>query len=313
MSRVIVMGSINMDLVAHVEHLPAPGETISGQSLEYFPGGKGANQAIAAAQAGARVDMVGALGNDTFALTLKSFLAEKNVDTSSITNSETSSGTALINVDGLGENSIVVIPGANATLTPDMVRSIALEPTDTVVCQLEIPLETVTAAFRHAQHNSARTILNPAPMMTLPRELCEATSVIILNETELSLLSDTSISEHSSSDDIISATRKLNDQGFSGLCLITLGKNGCISYDFTTQDFHKYAAYSTTAVDTTGAGDCFVGVFAANIARGEELTRSITHAVCASSLCVERHGAGPSMPTQEAIRQRLATYQELVG
>ena len=193
-NSIVVVGSINMDLVADAPRLPAPGETILGTAFRTTPGGKGANQAIAAARAGAAVAFVGAVGDDTFALELRQTLVDAEVDTERLREVASPSGVAAITVDRDGQNSIVVVAGANSRLSPltdDDVRVVA--DADVLLCQLEIPLATVTAAARAAAGSGTTVVLNPSPVQPLPRELLESVDVLVVNETEEGQLGESTL------------------------------------------------------------------------------------------------------------------------
>lgn len=311
MPHIYVVGSINMDAVARVPHIPEPGETISGTEVNYYPGGKGSNQAIAAAQAGGDVSMVGAVGNDGFGSTLIDFLESKNINTKNIVQQSEHTGTAFINVDDSAENSIVVIPGANAHVARTALDSVSISTDDVIMCQLEIPIKTVTDIFVSATAQGARTVLNPAPMVELPRLLLAHTNVLILNEGELSALVDSTV-DVENDDNLFAAIEKTSSLGFTGSIIVTLGSQGCLGFDENHKPV-RISGYKVNAVDTTGAGDCFVGVFSAAYADGISIADCMIRATAASSLCVERHGAGPSMPTAQEINDRETDLRKAIA
>jgi ribokinase len=300
-----------MDIVATVARHPVPGETISGSTLSYYPGGKGANQAIASARAGGRVEMLGFVGNDAFAPQLLAFLDNNSVDTTNVVQlPEGSSGTALIVVDAEGENSIVVIPGANAAPTPDYIRKHAhVESGDVLIAQFETPVSATTEFFSIGKQNNATCILNPAPAADIPRQLIGLVDVLVLNETELSLLTSSTITDHASAELIRQSLATLQLLGFAGTLVITLGAEGAISVT-STGDIAAFAGRPVAAIDTTGAGDCFVGYLASGLAAGRPLDDSMALANVAASLCVQRRGAGPSMPEYREVEQLVTASSE---
>jgi ribokinase len=272
MPRVVVVGSVNMDVVAAASHHPQVGETVLGSELRMVPGGKGANQAVAAARTGAEVVFVGCVGTDAFGEQLVAFLAAAAVDTTNVHHVDAPTGTALI-VVASGDNTIVVVPGANARLTAGDVTAVPLAAGDVLVVQQEISTEAVRAALVHARDAGARAVLNPAPARADAADLLALADVVILNETEASILG-----------------------AFSAPVVVTtLGARGATAVlgDHTVQEPGR----SVRVVDTTGAGDCFVGTFAARLAAGDDTATALHLANVAASLSVQRFGAGPSMPT----------------
>jgi ribokinase len=294
MGRVFVAGSINMDVVATADRHPQIGKTVAGNAVLYFPGGKGANQAVAAARLGASATLIGRVGTDAFARELKAFLAAQRVDLSFVKDSaEAHTGTAIITL-AHGDNTIVVVPGANALLSAEDVSSPVLASGDIAVSQFEIPLPTITAFFRRARDAGATTILNPAPAIAFGRELLDLTDILILNETELSFLSKTELRDSDDPARIIEAAGALDTDRDKIIC-VTLGKRGIVALIDGQQ--HTDSGRAVTAVDSTGAGDCFVGAVAARLADGQSIQSAFGYANIAASRCVERMGAAPSMPT----------------
>jgi ribokinase len=284
MGEVVVLGSINMDIVAAVRRFPHPGETLSGESLNYFPGGKGANQAVAAARAGAQTRMAGKVGNDAFAGTLLDFLGREGIDISRVGRSQTApSGTALIALSK-GENAIIVIPGSNAELTPAEARAVPLSGSSVAVAQLETPQETVRAFFENAKAAGARTVFNPSPAVPCDREIFKLADVMIMNETETSSYAGGSAAMDAR------AFLQHDRQAF----ILTLGASGLVLVD-RDRDV-EISGRRVQSVDTTGAGDCFAGNFAASLAAGLDLRAAAERANAAAALSVQKHGAGPSMP-----------------
>ena len=306
MGRVFVAGSINMDVVATAERHPRIGETVAGQAVLYFPGGKGANQAVSAAKLGAQVALIGRLGRDTFGDELKAFLRAQGIDLSFVRQTaETHSGTALITVAN-ADNTIVVVPGANALVGAADVEA-PLAKGDIAVSQFEIPLPTIAAFFARARAAGATTILNPAPAMAFGRELLDLVDILILNETELGLLAE--IELHDTAEDVrfIEAARSL-PAGNEKIICVTLGRRGVLA--LIHGEPLLIAGRAVNAVDTTGAGDCFVGAIAAQLAAGNPIHDAVHYANAAASICVQRMGAAPSMPTVEEVEAILRRPRE---
>jgi ribokinase len=303
-ASVIVIGSINMDIVASATRYPQLGETVSGTSLQFVPGGKGANQAVAAARSGARTRLIASVGDDPFAQELTGFLAREGVDLSAVRPTVgVATGVAIIVVDGRGENSIVVVPGANAHLDVIDVEAVTIEPDDIVVAQLEVPASTVAAAFEHARARGATTILNATPVQDAVRELDHLVDVLVVNEIELTALTGVTVTRESSAAEIRAAISRLGRAGRAAT-VVTLGARGVVA---TVGDRPvEVAGRVVDAVDTTGAGDCLVGVLAARLAAGDTIDAGLEIANVAASICVERAGAGPSMPTLDELRDRTS-------
>ena len=292
--QVTVVGSINRDLVAAVPHIPVPGETVMATGHDTHAGGKGANQATAAARVGAAVAMVGRVGDDAAGRELVAGLEADGVDTTWISRDESvPTGLAMITVADSAENAITVSPGANATLTPAHVTAAAavIEMTDVLLVQLEVPLDAVAAAVRLAR---GKVILNPAPAAALPRELIDGAHVVIPNETELAALTGVDVLREL--DDIEAAARKLATN-----VIVTLGSRGALVV--TRSGSQMIGAPQVEAVDTTGAGDAFCGAVAAELARGAHLEAAARLAVRAAAIAVTRRGAQPSM----AYRREIAS------
>ena len=303
MGRVFVAGSINMDVVATADRHPRIGETIAGQAVLYFPGGKGANQAVAAVKLGAPTTLIGRLGRDAFGDALKAFLTAQDIDLSFLQQtSDTHTGTAIITVAN-ADNTIVVIPGANAHVSAADVEAPMLAKRDIAVSQFEIPLPTITAFFRRARAAGATTILNPAPAVEFGRELLDLVDVLILNESELGLLAKTELHDTDDYSRFIEAARLLQT-GQEKIICVTLGKRGIVA--LIDDRSHVDLGRAVKAIDTTGAGDCFVGAVAALLADGQPLRSAFGYANIAASICVQRMGAAPSMPTVEEVKAVLS-------
>lgn len=293
MNKVIVVGSINMDITARTDKLPDTGETVAARSVEYLPGGKGLNQAVAAAKIGTTVVLAGCLGSDSFADELASFIRRHKIDVSCLRRSEKNSGIALITVDERGQNTIVVAPGSNADVCPEDVKKLPVGPGDVVVCQFEIPPAAVAAAFAKAHRYSARTILNPSPVCPIPEEIFRNTDILIVNETELAFLSRENFDENTPAEKIADAAEKLKTDAEQTV-IVTLGSRGALIAG--GKDMLFVDSYKVPAVDTVGAGDCFAGVFAAKLAEGKDVGESVKTAARAAAVCVTRKGAAPAMP-----------------
>jgi ribokinase len=298
MSRIVVAGSINMDVVATADRHPAIGETVAGREVLYFPGGKGANQAVAAAKLGAATMLIGCTGADSFGRDVKAFLAMQGVDLAHLREvTGVSTGTAIITVAN-ADNTIIVVPGANALVNATDVAAPALRRGDVAVSQFEIPLPAITVFFTRARASGATTILNPAPAMPIDRELLALVDVLILNESELCLLAAIELHETDPDARFVDAASTLQTDHRPNIC-VTLGRRGVIA--LVDGDVHFEAGRPVKAIDTTGAGDCFVGAVAAKLADGHSLQSAIGYANVAASLCVQRMGAGPSMPTAKEV------------
>ncbi|WJR80552.1 ribokinase [Bradyrhizobium sp. NP1] len=304
MGRVVVAGSINMDVVATAERHPRVGETVAGHEVLYFPGGKGANQAVAASKLGAPTMLIGRIGVDAFGAQLRTFLAAQGVDVSFVQQTAAAhTGTALITVAS-ADNTIVVIGGANAHLTVDDVSSAPLARGDVAVSQLEIPLATIAAFFTRARATGATTILNPAPAVAFDHALLGLVDILVLNETELGVLAGTELRDSDEDATFIDAARRLRVNKTQIIC-VTLGRRGALALADDTP--LVIPGHAVTAVDTTGAGDCFVGALAARLAEGAAIRDALDYANLAASICVQRMGAAPSMPTAVEVGAVLKT------
>jgi ribokinase len=293
---IVVLGSANMDLVAYTRVAPAQGETVTGDSFRTVAGGKGANQAIAAARAGGAVTMIGAVGADDFGGRLRTALEDAGVNTGPLRTVPSPSGIAHIVVDGDGRNAIVVVPGANGTVTAlaegdeDVIASAGA-----LLLQLELPLSGVLSGARAAHRHGVRTVLTPAPAQPLPAELLAVTDLLVPNEHEAAALSG-----HR---DPYAAARALLDAVPE--VVITLGEAGCL-YAARGQAPLAVPAQQTNAVDTTAAGDTFAGALAVALGEGRPVPDALAWATAASSLSVEQPGASSSMPDRAAIDARAA-------
>ena len=304
MGRVFVAGSINMDVVATAERHPRIGETVAGHEVLYFPGGKGANQAVAAAKLGAPTALIGRLGSDAFGDQLNAFLVAQGVDLSFVRQTtEADTGMAIITVANAA-NTIVVIPGANALVSAADVALPALAKGDIAVSQFEIPLPSITAFFRRARAAGATTILNPAPATPFDSELLDLADILILNESELGLLAKTALRDDDDDARFIEAAGSLQTSQGKTIC-VTLGKRGALA--LIDGKALVVPGRTVSAVDSTGAGDCFVGAVAAQLAAGQSIGAALHYANAAASICVQRMGAAPSMPTAKEVEALTAT------
>jgi ribokinase len=295
---VLVAGSINMDIVVTAARFPAVGETVAGSDVRFFPGGKGANQAVAAAKCGAPTALIGRLGEDAFAAELRAFLAGQGVDLRHVAvTAGASTGVALITVHA-ADNTIVVIPGANGMVTPADAGIPAINAGDVLVSQFEIPLAAIAAFFSRGRAAGARTILNPAPVVTCGPALLDLVDILVLNETELGVLARADVGEGDAPERIADVARRLQRRKDQIIC-VTLGKRGAVA--LIDGNTIAIPGRAVTAVDTTGAGDCFVGSLAARLSDGATLRDALEYANVAASICVQRHGAGPSMPAADEV------------
>jgi ribokinase len=303
MGRVFVAGSINMDVVATADRHPRIGETVAGRQVLYFPGGKGANQAVAAARLGARTTLVGRLGKDAFGAELKTFLRNQGIDLGHVQETtEAHTGTAIITL-ATADNTIVVVPGSNALVSTEDVGVVPLLKGDVAVSQFEIPLPAIAAFYQRARAAQATTLLNPAPAQEFSRELLDLVDILVLNETELGLLADVALSERDETARILGAARQLQAHSDQTIC-VTLGKRGLVA--LAGREELTVPGHVVQAVDTTGAGDCFVGALGARLADGALLRDALAYANAAASISVQRMGAGPSMPTAAEVAAVLS-------
>lgn len=312
---VVVVGSLNVDYTTAVRSIPRPGETVLGDDVRTFMGGKGLNQAVAAARAGASVAMIGRVGDDQAGSRLRTRLRSEGVDDTRIAvDGQTPSGAAFITVDDNSENAIVVSPGANATLGVDHIDAAAaiIERARVVLVQFEVPMTAVAAAVELA---GGTVIVNPAPAQPLPDPVLERAEIIIPNRSELATIAGGAIPE--TEPEVMAQASTLTarwghdptDGTSTGtaaserLIVVTLGAEGVLLV--SADDSHHFAARAVEAVDTTGAGDCFCGSFAARLALGDEVDDAIRWAMTAAAISVTRPGASDSMPTADEVERAL--------
>jgi ribokinase len=282
-----------MDVVATADRHPRIGETVAGKQVLFSPGGKGVNQAVSAAKLGAPTTLIGRLGRDAFGAELRTFLAAQGIDLSLVKDTEGHTGTAIITVAN-ADNTIVVVPGANAMVDAADAVAPVLATGDVAVSQFEIPLPAISAFFARARAAGATTILNPSPAKQFGPELLDLVDILILNETELGCLTKTKLRDTDDHARFVDAARSLPTDNDKIIC-VTLGKRGVLA--LVDGEPLIVAGRAVTAVDTTGAGDCFVGALAARLAARKTFPDALAYANVAASISVQRMGAAPSMPT----------------
>lgn len=292
---ITVVGSINMDIVCQTSVFPKQGETILGERFETIPGGKGANQAVAAARLGSAVTMVGAVGQDSFGPTLLTTLQQENIHTDAVAVVETNTGIANI-ILFEQDNRIIVVPGANFDVTPAMVdaKQELIKKSKLVVMQLEIPVETVEHTLALCEQYNVPVLLNPAPARNFKPEWMDKIAYMTPNETECALIFN---------EDVEQSLAK-----YPNKLIVTLGENGAMYHN--GDKIVKVEGYKTTAVDTTGAGDTFNGAFAHKIIEGASIEEAVHVANIAGSLSVEQFGAQGGMPTLQQVATRMKEMEQ---
>jgi len=300
---VLIIGSSNTDLVVHSDRLPKPGETVLGGTFFLNPGGKGANQAVAAARLGKDITFCCKTGEDSYGKDAKALFDKEGLDTRYVFSTpDVPSGVALITVDSHAENCIVVASGANQCITPEDIDKIEDFPHySLILVQLEIPMETVSHIAALAKRHGIPLILNPAPAQALPLEVLDATSIITPNETEAELITGISIVDDLSA---VEAARALRGKGVE-TAIITMGAKGALVHNGTMTEF--VPAFPTEAVDTTAAGDVFNGALAVALDEGKPLREAVVFATAAASIAVSRRGAQASAPTRKEVENKLAS------
>jgi ribokinase len=283
---VVVVGSANLDLVATLDHLPKPGETIVALDYAEHAGGKGVNQAVACARMGARTAFVGCVGNDDAGTFLRGVLENEGIDTTMLRVVDMPTGRAFINVDSRGENEIVVVSGANTQV--GVAQNPLVLPTSRVLLmQLEIPLATVSAALTLARKSGTLTVLNPAPYKSLTEDVLSLVDVIVPNETESAACG---------------GTNALLKAGVATV-VTTLGEKGAVINTASSET--SIAPHKVVAVDTVGAGDAFIGALSAELARGATISDAASVGAVAGALATTVHGAVPSLPKQDVVRKAM--------
>ncbi|WP_339226636.1 ribokinase [Oceanobacillus sp. FSL K6-2867] len=307
MKKILIIGSFMTDLVVQTLKVPVEGETVIGKSFNRFTGGKGANQAVAAARLGGDVTMIGKLGEDDFGKEHIESLDKNNVNHQSVLfDSQTSSGVGNIQIDYNGNNRIVVVPGANLKLSERDIEKNenVIMDSDIIVLQLEIPMKTVYKSIDLANKHGKTIILNPAPAQLIKPEYRSKIDYFVPNETEASLLSNIEVNGLETAEQ---AAEILLEQGYKNV-IITLGDKGVI---FKNQDQFKYVeAHRVKAVDTTAAGDSFIGSFAYGLSKGMEIEQTLNIAVAASAITVTKLGAQPSLPEIKEVNEQLLVPQQ---
>lgn len=308
MNKVCILGSINMDIIINVKKMPQVGETIFGENLKNASGGKGANQAVAASRCGAKVSMIGKVGSDQSGKALVSNLVKDSVDVKYVgTDHSAPTGTALITVNEEGNNSIIVVPGANMTINHDEILNAGkvIEDSDIIIAQFETPFQATVDAFKIAREKGNITILNPAPAKAIPDELYGLTDIIAPNETEVYELSGIKVE---SLEDAEKAAKVFLERGVKYV-IITLGEKGAALIGKERSEL--VPAYKVNAVDTTAAGDSFIGGFASRLNADnlifDNLIKAITFGNKVSGIVVQKEGAQPSIPYLSEI---IKTYGE---
>ncbi len=303
MNHIVVVGSLNMDLVVRVPHMPIPGETVLGKEFQNIPGGKGANQAVGAARMGAQVTMIGKVGNDEFGKALTKNLTNEGVDISHVSVDEKeATGIAMITLDQNGQNSIVVASGANMALKPEDIRTAwkKISDIDVLVMPLEVSLVCVEEAVRLASKSSVKIILNPAPAQKLSDDLLKKVDVLVPNESETSLLTGLAVE---TIEDAKVAAKNLLEKG-TGAVVLTLGSRGALLID-ENQPAIISTPYKVNVVDTTAAGDSFVAALSVGIAERLPLESALRQATAAGALAVTKMGAQPCMPTKKEVNELM--------
>lgn len=297
MGRVVVVGSMNMDLVVKTEEIPKIGETLLGEELLQIPGGKGANQAVSIAKLGKGITFLGKVGNDGFANTLLQSMEDSGVNIDHIGREDISTGIAIINVDKAGNNNIVVIPGANGLVDSEYLnRNLEVfKQAEMVVFQLEIPLETVKEGLKIAKGLGKTTLLNPAPAMDLDDEMIANIDILVPNEHELQRLSKIEIKDDRS---LLEGANVLLGKGIEKI-IITLGSQGVLYVDDKGHEFFK--AHKVDVVDTTAAGDSFIGGFVVSYTESQDIRQAIDMGQKTAALAIQKVGAQSSLPTREEV------------
>ena len=296
--RIVVLGSLNMDLVLRVPHAPAAGETLQGRSIHHIPGGKGGNQAVGCARQGAHVRLVGCVGDDGDGRALREALTRDGIDTTAVAIDATEpTGTALVMVDDAGQNRIVVVAGANARVVVDEdALARALSDADFLVAQFETPIAQVERALHAARRGGCKVLLNPSPAQPVDIAWWPLIDTLVVNEVEAAMLSGLAAD---SPGEAAAAGRALRRLGVARV-VVTLGSRGAVAIDANGARHHM--APKVTAVDTTAAGDTFLGALAVTLARdGTDLDAAVRLGIRAGALCVTRPGAQPSIPWRDDV------------
>ncbi len=301
MKNILVIGSINMDYVIHTDRLPKLGETITGSDFAMNYGGKGANQAVATAKQGCNTKMLGAVGNDLAGGLARKNLEDYGIDTSPVLTVSAPTGAAVITVCG-GDNHIILDIGANGFVTPAEIekQESLFDWADAVILQYEIPVESVLLSAKLAKKHNCRVILNPAPVKTVDESLYAFVDLVVPNEFEASLITGIEVRDRESA---VPALRKLQEMGCKS-ALITLGKQGC-AYLNEQNEVAYEGIFDIKVVDTTAAGDSFIGGLCSLLCEGRTMKDAVVYATAVSTLAVSRAGAGVSIPTEKEVKAFL--------
>ena len=305
MGMITVVGSLNMDLVVRTPHIPQAGETLSGSEFHIIPGGKGANQAVAAARSGASTQMVGCVGHDAFGQELLDALTIARVDVSGVESlPNVSSGTATILVEDNGQNRIIIVAGANGRVSPEFIQSqwAAIQASNMILLQQEIPLDTINFVLHKAHENHITTLLNPAPAYKLVAGMLQLVDILILNDLEASALTGIAVSTPPSA---LEAASHLLQMG-AGSVIVTLGEQGAVYKDAATTLVEP--AFEVESVDTTAAGDSFIGAYAACLLSTHDSARALCFASAAAAISVTRLGAQSSIPRKEEVERFILQH-----
>lgn len=305
MKRILVLGSINMDHVTRVEKTPEVGQTVLGLGLDLIPGGKGANQAVAMARLGADVALIGCVGSDGEGETLLAGLEKENVDLEGVQRKGVSAtGQAWIMVNADGDNSIVVIPGANHAMSPESLKMDWFSKRDLFAAQLEMPLPLVHRALEMARERGLTTVLNPAPAAILPQAMLSLVDLLIPNETEFAVLTGIAPVDEKA---LEKGCQKLLDEGV-GKVLVTRGAKG--AWYMEKGRILQQTAVETPVVDTTAAGDSYIGALLATLSQGESMETAMTRAGLCAAFTVGKPGAQPSLPDRDDLERFLRQQQK---
>jgi ribokinase len=300
------LGSINIDLTVTADEIPRVGETVIGKSFNQYPGGKGANQAVCAAKLKSETCFLGKVGKDAYGDFMLDEMASAGVDISHIERSEISTGIALICVDSRGQNNIVVIPGANYSLDTSYIdrHKDTIQKCDIILAQHEIPPEVTEYAFTVAKSFNKTTVLNPAPAQKISGTMINVTDILVPNEHELSRLTELPCK---SEQDLAEAARILQNQGAKSV-IVTMGKEGVMLFDKECE--RVFPSFRANAVDTTAAGDSFLGGFAASYAKNRDMAQAVTYGQMVASYSIQYKGAQSSMPSYEQFEAYQKTIAE---
>lgn len=304
MPKVVIVGSINIDILSTMQRAPRPGETVNGDTVAFMPGGKGLNQAVACALQGAPTVFVGRVGRDAFGDQVLAFFQERGIDASGIVRTATQpTGNAIILVDATAENQIVVIPAANREVCPEDAAGVEIAAGDVVVSQFEVPRTTIAAVFARARAAGAMTVLNAAPALDdAPEALWTDTDLLVVNETELGHFAGVPVSGEAPLAEVAEVARRLIGRDGQTV-LATLGARGAVAVTAGGEVF--VPGRKVKAVDTTGAGDCFVGTLCARLSAGDSMADAMRYAGVAASIAVTRVGTSTAMPSADEVRAAM--------